>query len=360
MGEVKGRPGGQDVSWFIDNFKNERLDLEPNYQRRSVWSLADRKYFLDTIFRDYPCPPVYLHKTVDDNDVATYHVIDGKQRLETIIMFVEDKIAISKAFGDERLAGKKWRDLKGQTDLKDAFWNYSIPVEQINTKDGTVVASVFDRLNRNSRKLTRQEMRHARFEGWLISLANSESEKDEWEILGISSKARAKRMQDVQFISELILVLLEGKQAGFDQDHLDAAYADYEAQPEEIPHLSEEKILKKLALIKKCLLQMNEVNSVITEHATGFGHFYTLWSTFALWPKKNLPTAKILAERYKRFMDKVVQLASQKDVDEFLKKQKGDSYKLPHQYHMNTLGPNTDLSPREKRRTALTAALLAP
>jgi hypothetical protein len=39
----------------------------------------------------------------------------------------------------------------------------------------------------------------------------------------------AKRMQDVQFISELLLVSIEGTVHGFDQDVLTEKYAEYDS-----------------------------------------------------------------------------------------------------------------------------------
>ena len=78
-----------------------------------------------------------------------------------------------------------------------------------------------DRLNRNSRKLTRQELRHAKFEGWFADQVEKESEKDAWKTIGVVTTARVKRMADTQFISELMLVILENSVLGFDQDDLD-------------------------------------------------------------------------------------------------------------------------------------------
>ena len=47
-------------------------------------------------------------------------------------------------------------------------------------------------------------------------------------MLGVVTAARAKRMRDVQFISELLLMILEEEIVGFDQDYLDKKYAEYE------------------------------------------------------------------------------------------------------------------------------------
>ena len=77
------------VSWFLTIHQNGQLDLEPPYQRRSAWTLKDRKYFLDTIFRNYPCPAIFLHKEIcKDTGKINYHVVDGKQRLETILLSI--------------------------------------------------------------------------------------------------------------------------------------------------------------------------------------------------------------------------------------------------------------------------------
>ena len=104
---VERRLTTQDISWFLDLHSNNQLDLDPPYQRRSVWSPKDRRFFLDTIFRGYPSPSIFLHKQVLEGK-TTYSVVDGKQRLETIVRFTDNKIAMEKKFGDSRLDGKRW------------------------------------------------------------------------------------------------------------------------------------------------------------------------------------------------------------------------------------------------------------
>src|SRR3990167_5115312 len=96
----------QDLSWFLDLSANNQLDLDPSYQRRSVWSPKDRRHFLDTIFRGYPSPSIFLHKQIIDGKTI-YSVVDGKQRLETILKFTRNEIAIDKKYGDSRLDNKK-------------------------------------------------------------------------------------------------------------------------------------------------------------------------------------------------------------------------------------------------------------
>lgn len=168
----------QDISWFLDLNNRGLLDLKPPYQRHSVWTLKERRYFLDTIFNTYPCPPLFLYKTLSDIGISTYHVVDGKQRLETIINFADNKISLSADMQNEELAGKKWKML--EPEKRKDFWNYQLAVEMLDSVDNAKVKEIFDRYNRTSKNLERQELRHAKYDGWFAKYAEEEAKKVEW------------------------------------------------------------------------------------------------------------------------------------------------------------------------------------
>ncbi len=341
------------ISWFLDLYRNEQLDLHPSYQRRSVWSPKDRRFFLDTIFRNYPCPPLFLHRSIDDKGFSTYHVVDGKQRLETILMFVRDEIAIDKNFGDIKLDGKKFKDLEG--DEKRKFWDYIFVIDFIEI-EGTNVNEVFDRVNRNAINLQRQELRHAKFDGWLIKEVETESEDSFWEKIKISTKARAKRMKDVQFISELLLVILEKKIVGFDQDYLDDKYSEYDSPEETVVNFDETGFNEKKENLKAYLSAMEDCNNTITTYAKTSNNFYTLWALISI--TDHLPSAKDFASKYKNFMENVEKLANAENAEELMKETTDGALNLPYQYYKNSRGASTDLSQRTERLIALRNACL--
>src|SRR6185369_4002787 len=62
------------------------LNLDPGFQRQSVWTERDRAKLIDSILRNYPLPAIFLYKREQDGDLV-FDVIDGKQRLESIFMF---------------------------------------------------------------------------------------------------------------------------------------------------------------------------------------------------------------------------------------------------------------------------------
>lgn len=353
---MQRRPSTQDLTWLVDLYLNKQLNLNPPYQRRSVWTRKDKQFFLDTIFRNYPSPAIFLHKTLDEAGKATYHVVDGKQRTQTILDFVNDKIRMASNYGDVRLDGKKWSNLQGEQALKQKFWNYQLTVEMIDIVDGTVVNEVFERLNRNSRKLTQQELRHAKFDGWLITTAEEEAEKEEWRSLGIATPARVKRMVDTQFISELLVLMLEQRVMGFDQDTLDELYAKYEDPSDTCPELDQDAFMKRFSEVKAYLLKMNGQKDAVATYSKGFGNFYTLWALVALAPK--LSTPKKLVAGHTAFMQKVQTLAEQQDLEAFLRKTKSGEYTIALTYLNNSRGASTDLGPRTERLAALRKALL--
>jgi len=69
---MKRQPTTQQITWFLDLERNNQLDLNPPYQRKSVWSPKDRRFFLDTIFRNYPTPAIFIHRSIDNNGFAMY------------------------------------------------------------------------------------------------------------------------------------------------------------------------------------------------------------------------------------------------------------------------------------------------
>lgn len=349
------RPSTQDITWLLDLERNKQLDLEPPYQRRSVWTPKDRRFFLDTIFRNYPSPAIFLHKNISDDGSVKYHVVDGKQRLETILRFTRNKIRIAPDYGDSRLDGKLWRDIAGETALKHQFWNYQITVEMIDAREGELVRNVFDRLNRNSRRLTAQELRHARFEGWLITKAEAEAWLEEWADLGVASRARSNRMMDVQFISELMAVSLRGHPIGFSQEDLDIIYGEYEDLTE-IEYFDVTEFDVSFEKAKSRLKTMESHNRCVTTWAKGFGNMYSLWCVVAL-AEDDLPDSAILADRYASFMTKVEEI---NELPPEAAIPAGHDYVLAARYRTNATGASTEEAQRVARYEVLREAMTRP
>lgn len=345
-------PSPQQITWFIDLANTEQLNLDPPYQRKSVWTLKDRKFFLDTIFKNYPCPAIFIHKITDEDGKTTYNVVDGKQRLQTILMFKNNELTISKDFGDTTLDGKTFKELT--TEQKRIFWDYILVVDFVDLPNPDLINEVFDRLNRNAKNLNEQELRHAKYSGWFLTEAEKETENPFWESIKISTKAKNKRMKDVQFISELLMVILEKNIVGFDQDHITELYAKYDNPldtEDTEPDFEEDSYINKKEKVRRYIEKMEE-SKVITKWATTVNNFYTLWSLVALNVDK-LPSAEKIATKYDAFMEKVESMNDDTDS----KKLSGQD-KLAYLYYSSSRGASTDLKQRSERLDALKTAIL--
>ncbi len=157
----------QSIAWFWDLYKRDLLDLDPPYQRRSVWSQSYKDYFIDTILLDYPAPAVFLYEDIDEDGVAQYSVVDGKQRLSTIFEFLAGEFPVSDAASVNRLRGLPFVDLG--SDIKREFYGYQFAIEFLPSTDEGTLSNIFDRINRNVARLTPQELRHARLSGVFVT-----------------------------------------------------------------------------------------------------------------------------------------------------------------------------------------------
>jgi len=350
---MKRQPTTQQITWFLDLERNNQIDLNPPYQRKSVWSPKDKRFFLDTIFRNYPTPAIFIHRTIDNNGFAVYHIVDGKQRLETILGFAKNKLAIDSAFGDINLNGKKFNEL--EIDQKRKFWDYTLVVDFIESIDGTNIEEVFDRVNRNSINLQPQELRHARFNGWFINETENESEKDFWWDVKVSTKAKDRRMKNVQFIAELLLIVLDKKIVGFSQDYLDEMFAKFDSVEEAIDGFDEEEYKLEKNRIKTYISKMEAHNSCVSNFATTANNLYVLWALIAL-NKNNLPLENVLAESYFDFMQ-AVDILSDTSAEELIHEEERTDLEQHFVYYYNSKGASTDLNQRNNRLNALKLAL---
>lgn len=349
-GSMSRQPTLQTITWLLNLRKYGQLDLDPPYQRRSVWSLREKQRFIDTVIRNYPSPAIFLHVDYDSEGNTTYHVVDGKQRLSTILAFADNKLRLPKDFGDSRIAGANWKALEQFQQVRRAFWGYQLTVEQIDDVQEPVVREIFERLNRNSRKLEAQEMRHARFDGWLISYLEVQADgADRWKKVKLATPARAKRMQDVQILTELAQVLIEGKPVGFDQNSLDELCALYEDPAESVPDFDPEEFSHSFEEKGDFLARLETVDSVVTEFAKSLNHLYPLWAVIAL--DGHSADATSFAAAYRRFMIQVEAIRSA-DAEDVLRDRSSDD-PLATAYLNSSKGATTEYPQRQARYQAL-------
>lgn len=230
---VRRKQNFQNIAWFWDLHTRDLLDLDPPYQRRSVWNQVYKDYFIDTILLGYPAPAIFLFEEIDPSGRVAYHVVDGKQRLLTLFEFASDQFSVPANATTTELRDRYFNDLPDE--VKRDFWGYPFSVEYIPTDNEAIIDNVFDRINRNTAKLTAQELRHARYSGEFITLAEDLSA---WLVTNLTQSfpniaPRSRRqMKDVELAAHLLLMLERGVR-GYSTSELDAEFSARDAHWEQ-------------------------------------------------------------------------------------------------------------------------------
>ena len=288
------------IATLYENYKLGKYKLDPPYQRNSVWSDEKKSFLIDSILKNFPIPPIFLSQHINDADGSTrYDVIDGKQRLLSIFSFIEgDLVASSESseepFGDD-YAGKTFQELDTPelVDYKRRFWKYSIPIEYIDGNSQEIIESIFDRLNRNGEALTGQELRNATYhDSTLMQFINKFRQNPFW-------KERLKhvdlaRMEDIEFLSELIFYQIEGKPFSASMKILDDYYAKYANSTEIDWNEIETNFYKLTNVLVECKIDFE------SHKVKGVSHLYAFWGLAYQCVKNEIPV-RTVADKLKSF-----------------------------------------------------------
>jgi hypothetical protein len=197
------------VAEIVDRF-NKDIRINRDYQRGGgLWPDFAKVYFIDTILEGYPFPKLYFHQMYDKaKKKPVMEVVDGQQRILTIIDFLNDKMRLSNA--SRNYHGKIFADLPEE--IQDSFRMSRIQVDVILSADKSKLLEMFRRMNAYTAPLNPPEKRHAKYQGKFKWFAIEVADKigaviEQYEIL---SPKQIIRMADVEFIAELAIVLDKG------------------------------------------------------------------------------------------------------------------------------------------------------
>lgn len=208
------------VADLVHLYENDMLDLSPAFQRKSVWVLKDRQKLIDTIIRNYPLPAIFLYRNEEAGNLS-YSVIDGKQRLETLLGFLgfvrgggfEARVEMSGVEGMQYVSARSLKSNKLHRErLRPHFMGYRIPVIEVAGPLSDII-EVFVRINSTGKPLTPQERRKAKYSGFGLlveatRLANRLA--SHWGGVGVISAQQMARMKHVEFAAELLLTVNTG------------------------------------------------------------------------------------------------------------------------------------------------------
>ena len=197
---------------FVDWRASGTLVLTPKFQRRGVWTPAARSYFINSLLRRMPVPPIYLRNVQSSTgDKVIHEVIDGQQRISAVLDYVDGKYRLSASLAPS-WAGRVFSKLA--PDEQQAIRSYGFSSEIFQGISDEEVLAIFARLNTYSVPLNAQELRNGRFFGRFkqccYELAHEHLQF--WRKHKVFTERRIARMLEVELTSELLVAEIGGMQ----------------------------------------------------------------------------------------------------------------------------------------------------
>lgn len=291
-------------------FKNNELLADNSYQRRIVWLEKDMVRLIETILLNLVIPELFFWKSETDPDTgcSITHIVDGQQRVKSICSFINNDFKLSTQFliSDEikeKYGNKYFHEFS--VDEKKNFWNYQLMIIDIDvTAKKSDIINMFYRLNLTNYSLNDQEKRNSKA-GEFAELAKEISDAPFWDEFRIFSSSDIRRMKDVEFCANLIILYQKGIVDQTDQSALNQAYEDMQSEYKN-KESDKEVVLKAMEDISTMLK-----NDTVLKFARKKAQLYTLFSIiFYTYREKiklvgKLDNLKDFVELYLVFSNKV-------------------------------------------------------
>ena len=201
------------INDFLEWNNNKQLELNPKFQRKSVWTDTARSFLMDTIIRGLPIPKIFIRQKINvTTRNSIREVVDGQQRLRTILSFLNDGFKISKKH-NPKYGGYYFSQLNEiDDDIQASILNYEISVDLLVNMPDPDVLDVFSRLNSYAVVLNDQERINANHFGTFKLLADSLSKEfyNFWIDNGILTPQKCLRMEDVSLTADLLIAMCTG------------------------------------------------------------------------------------------------------------------------------------------------------
>lgn len=275
------------VSIFYEQHCIKKYNYDPPYQRDyNVWDVEQKAFLIDTMFKNFPIPPIFLEQKINKGKTV-YDVIDGKQRLNTIVEFINDDFGLPNKFGEDIYGSKKIEGMRfsqiqelAETDADiaeyvDTFWGYVINIDYIEKPDEKIVDNIFDRLNRGGERLNPAELRKAKYYDSALYSSIVEVRKKSNSFM-ILQRLDSTRLQDISFLTELFLLIKSGKIIDGVEKEIDRYFEKYvEDVDVNEAKMLEERVVKVIDIFNKFDLDLRKYKIEGSSHL--YALFYLAW-----------------------------------------------------------------------------------
>ena len=205
-----------DAEGLVKRLQREDVFVPP-FQRDYVWTLKEASRFIESLLLGLPVPGIFLARESDSKKLL---VIDGQQRLKTLMFFFEgvfnpDPDATTKRVFrlqnvQQQFEGRTYETLDedDRIALNDSIIHATIVKQDSPDGEQNSVYHIFERLNTSGRKLSRQQIRVAIYHGDFIDLIHELNDNESWRAI-FGRKSRT--LKDEEMILRFLALFFDRK-----------------------------------------------------------------------------------------------------------------------------------------------------
>ena len=183
------------IEHLVDKFNKQDFFI-PRYQRKFVWRPKNKSMFIESVLLGLPIPFMFF-AACDDGRLE---IVDGAQRMQTLVEFVSNKLRLSNLEKLTYLNGFRFKDLTEAQQRK--FNNKAFRVIVLDEKTTSDVRQdLFNRINTSGMKATDSEVRRGSYPGPLTTFI--ENCADNADFIRLCPVSTGKNLRQERF--ELIL-----------------------------------------------------------------------------------------------------------------------------------------------------------
>ena len=181
------------VNTLFEQWTDKILVL-PEFQREYVWDNAKASRLVESLLTGIPIPILYFAET----PAATYEIVDGHQRVFSLVRFIDNQFALTGLRLRNELRGLRFHRLP---ERDQRFLRTRVMRAIIISADShpTMKFEIFERLNTGAVALNAQEIRNALYRGSLNDTLKLLERNASFRICMDRSKPRA-RMVDRELV----------------------------------------------------------------------------------------------------------------------------------------------------------------
>lgn len=175
----------EDVTeWFV-----------PSYQRKHVWPDKLQSQFIESLLLNLPIPYLYVSDTGEESLIE---IVDGSQRIRTIVRFIQNDLKLSDMQTLTTLEGFTFADFSKPSQRR--FMRKTLRTIELLSMDEDSRRDLFNRLNTGGVKLSDSEKRYGIRDGRFFELVKELANEPLFHHLCPLSKSKAVRREYDEFV----------------------------------------------------------------------------------------------------------------------------------------------------------------